>query len=93
MSKVIDFNAREFRFDETCRSSDGNAVNAGTRAYVTMSFGNTEVWEIGDWNWTWSQIRRDVKLAKNTDHVFRFSMEGGVCSTDDAVTIAHIAPK
>lgn len=93
MSKVIDFNAREFRFDESCRSSDGNAVNAGTRAYVTMSFGNADVWEIGDWNWTWSQIRRDVKLAKNADHVFRFAMEGGVCSTDDAVTMAHIAPK
>ncbi|MBQ4225133.1 MAG: hypothetical protein II664_02340, partial [Oscillospiraceae bacterium] len=93
MSKVIDFNAREFRFDETCRSSDGNAVNAGTRAFVTMSFGNAEVWEIGDWNWTWSQIRRDMTLEKNTDYVFRFSMEGGICSTDDAVTIAHIAPK
>ncbi len=93
MSKVIDFNAREFRFDESCRSSDGNAVNAGARAYVTMSFGNAEVWEIGDWGWTWSQIRRDLKLAKNTDHVFRFAMEGGVCDTDDAVTIAHIAPK
>ena len=92
MSKVIDFNAREFRFDETCRSSDGNAVNAGTRAYVTMGFGNAEVWEIGDWNWTWSQIRRDITLEKNTDYVFRFSMEGGICSTDDAVAIANIAP-
>lgn len=93
MSKVIDFNAREFRFDETCQSLDGNEVNAGMKVYVTMSFGNTEVWEIGDWNWTWSQIRRDIKLEKNTDYVFRFAMEGGVCDTDNAVTIAHIAPK
>ena len=93
MSKVIDFNAREFRFDETCVSCDGDEVNAGMRAFVTMSFGNTEVWEIGDWCWTWSQIRRDLKLEKNTDYVFRFAMEGGVCDTDDAVTLAHIAPK
>ena len=93
MSKVIDFNAREFRFDETCQSLDGNQVNAGTRAFVTMSFGNTEVWEIGDWGWTWSQIRRDLTLDKNTDYVFRFAMEGGICNTDNAVTIAHIAPK
>ena len=93
MSKVIEFNVREFRFDETCRSIDGSEVNAGMRAYVTMSFSNAEVWEIGDWCWTWSQIRRDLKLEKNTDYVFRFSMEGGVCDTDDAVAIAHIAPK
>ena len=93
MSKVIEFNAREFRFDETCQSLDGNEVNAGMKVYVTMSFGNTEVWEIGDWSWTWSQIRRDIKLEKNTDYVFRFAMEGGVCDTDDAVTIAHIVPK
>ena len=93
MSKVIDFNAREFRFDDTCQSLDGSQVNAGIRAYVTLSFGNSEVWEIGDWQWTWSQIRRDIKLEKNTDYVFRFSMEGGVCDTDDAVAIAHIAPK
>lgn len=93
MSKVIDFNARDFRFDETCQSIDGDEVNAGTRAYVTLSFGNTEVWEIGDWGWTWSQIRRDIKLEKNTDYLFRFAMEDGVCDTDDAVTIAHIAPK
>ena len=93
MSKVIDFNAREFRFDETCRSLDGDEVNAGMRAFVTMSFGNTEVWEIGDWCWTWSQIRCDLKLEKNTDYVFRFAMEGGVCDTDDAVTIAHITPR
>lgn len=93
MSKVIEFNVREFRFDETCRSIDGSEVNAGMRAYVTMSFGNVEVWEIGDWGWTWSQIRRDLKLEKNTDYVFRFAMEGGVCDTDNAVTIAHIAPR
>ena len=77
MSKVIDFNAREFRFDETCRSLDGDEVNAGMRAFVTMSFGNTEVWEIGDWCWTWSQIRRDLKLEKNTDYVFRCASRNG----------------
>ena len=93
MSKTIDFNAREFRFDETCQSLDNTPVNAGQRAFVTMSFGNTEVWEIGDWQWTWSQIRQDIRLEKNTAYSFRFSMEGGICSTDDAVTVAHIVPK
>ena len=93
MSKTIDFNAREFRFDETCQSLDNTPVNAGQRAFVTMSFGNAEVWEIGDWQWTWSQIKRKITLEKNTDYSFSFSMEGGICSTDDAVTVAHIVPK
>lgn len=93
MSKVIDFNAREFNFDDTCRSLDGAEVNTGMRAFVSLSFGNAEVWEIGDWCWTWSQIECRKTLEKNTDYVFRFSMEGGVCDTDDAVTVAHICPK
>lgn len=93
MSKVIDFNAREFKFDETCQSLDGSDTNAGMRGFVTLSFGNAEVWEIGDRCWTWSQICCEKKLEKNTDYVFRFSLEGGVCDTDDAVAIAHIAPK
>lgn len=93
MSKVIDFNARKFRFDETCVSTDGSPVNAGQRAFVTTSAGNAEVWEIGDWRWTWSQIRQDITLEPNTDYVFRVSVEGGVCDTNDMTTVAHIVPK
>lgn len=93
MSKVIDFNARDFGFDESCVSTDGGEVNVGGRAFVTTQLGNTEVWEIGDWRWSWSQIKCEKKLEKNTDYVFRFSMEGGICSTDDAVTTAQIFPK
>lgn len=93
MSKVIDFNARKFRFDETCKSSDGTPVNAGQRAFVTTSAGNAEVWEIGDWRWTWSQIRQDLTLEPNTDYVFRVAVEGGVCDTNDMTTVAHIVPK
>lgn len=93
MSKVIDFNARKFRFDETCVSTDGAPVNAGQRAFVTTSAGNTEVWEIGDWRWTWSQIRQDMTLEPNTDYVFRVSVEGGVCDTNDMTTVAHLTPK
>ena len=60
------------------------------RGFVTLSFGNAEVWEIGDWCWTWSQICCEKKLEKNTDYVFRFSLEGGVCDTNVTVTIEGI---
>lgn len=84
MSNVINFNTREFKFDKTC------AGNVGFRAFVTTSFGNTEVYEIGDWGWNWSQIYCEKKLEKNTDYVFRFAMTGGYNDTYDAVSLAEI---
>ena len=42
MSNVINFSAREFRFDKTCED------NTGIRAVITTSQGNTEAYEIGD---------------------------------------------
>ena len=63
MSNVINFSAREFRFDKTCED------NTGIRAVITTSQGNTEAYEIGDWSWSWTQIFCDKKLEKNTDYI------------------------
>lgn len=80
MSKVIDFNAREFRLDPDCQS------NKGDRMFMSTPLGNTEVWEIGDWQWSWTQIFCVKTLEKNTDYVFRFAMTGGHNDVDDAVS-------
>lgn len=77
MSNVINFSAREFRFDKTCKE------NTGTRAFITTALGNTEAYEIGDWGWKWTQIFCEKKLEKNTDYIFRFAMTGGHNDTDD----------
>ena len=80
MSKVINFNAREFRLDEKCTS------NVGERSYQTSSIGSFEMWEIGNWSWDWTQIVSEKKLEKNTDYIFRFAMTGGHCDTFDATS-------
>ncbi|MDE6594414.1 MAG: hypothetical protein K2K44_00205 [Oscillospiraceae bacterium] len=84
MSNIINFNAREFKFDETCQSTDGDPVNAGSRMFISDFSGeNAEVFEIGDWQWTWSQIKCEKQLEPNTDYVFRFAVQGGVNNTGD----------
>lgn len=84
MSNIINFNAREFKFDETCQSMNGDPVNAGSRMFISDFSGeNAEVFEIGDWSWTWSQIICDKQLEPNTDYVFRFAVQGGVNDTGD----------
>lgn len=84
MSNVINFNAREFKFDEGCQSMDGTPVNAGSRMFLTDFKGeNVQAFEIGDWHWTWSQIKCDKQLEPNTDYVFRFAVQGGVNNTGD----------
>ncbi|MCD8095355.1 MAG: hypothetical protein LUE12_04425 [Ruminococcus sp.] len=79
MSNIINFNAREFKFDETCER------RAGQRTFVTDPFGeNVESFEIGDMDYTWTQIVRNLKLEKNTEYTFRFAVmetcggQGGV---------------
>lgn len=84
MSNVINFSAREFRFDATCED------NMGRRAFITTSVGNTEAYEIGDWDWDWTQIFCEKKLEKNTDYIFRFAMTGGHNDSDDEVSLAEI---
>ncbi|MDE5860006.1 MAG: hypothetical protein K2H23_06425 [Oscillospiraceae bacterium] len=85
MSNIINFNAREFKFDQKCQSIDGSpVVHAGSRMFISDFSGeNAEVFEIGDWNWTWSQIRCEKQLEPNTGYVFRFAVQGGVNNTGD----------
>lgn len=87
MSKVINFNAREFKFDNTCDN------NVGSRMFVTdCTDQNVEGFEIGDWGWAWTQICCEKTLEKNTDYVFRFSMTGGINDTCDATSQFVIVP-
>lgn len=84
MSNIINFNAQEFKFDEGCQSMDGTPVNVGSKMFLTDFKGeNVQVFEIGDWHWTWSQIKCDKQLEPNTDYVFRFAVQGGVNNTGD----------
>lgn len=84
MSNIINFNAQEFKFDESCQSTDGTPVNAGSRIFLTDFRGeNVQAFDIGDWDWTWSQIKCDRQLEPNTDYVFRFAVQGGVNNTGD----------
>ncbi|MBD5140166.1 MAG: hypothetical protein HDT25_01935 [Ruminococcus sp.] len=85
MSNVINFNAGEFKFDQNCQSWNGDpAVHAGSRMFISDFSGeNVQVFEIGDWNWTWSQIKCEKQLEPNTGYVFRFAVQGGVNNTGD----------
>lgn len=81
MSNVINFNAKEFSFDKSCED------NVGSRMFIIGLDGKTtEVLEIGDWGWNWSQIKCEKHLAKNTDYIFRFAMTGGYCDTGEEVS-------
>ena len=85
MSKVIDFNARDFEFEASCKS------NVGFRGFVTTPSGNEEVWEIGDWGWNWTQIATVLTgLQPNTDYVFRFAMTLGHNDDNREESLVHI---
>ena len=72
MSKVINFNTKDFVFDANCES------NVGFRGWVTTPNGNEEIWEIGNWHWDWTQIVTELKgLEPDTDYIFRFAMTLG----------------
>ncbi len=89
MSNVINFNAGEFKFDTNVQSMDGSpcVFNAGSRMFLTDFKGeNVQVFEIGDWQWTWSQIKCTEQLEPNTDYLFRFAVTGGVNDTGDGVS-------
>ena len=85
MSNGINFTAGEFKFDQNCQSWNGDpAVHAGSRMFISDFSGeNVQIFEIGDWNWTWSQIKCEKQLEPNTDYVFRFAVQGGVNNTGD----------
>ena len=85
MSKTINFSARDFKLEDTCNS------NVGVRGFMTIGGESTEVWEIGDWNWNWTSLSRDVTgLEKNTDYIFRFAMTGGHSDDDKEVSMVNI---
>ena len=68
----IDFNARKWKFDK-------NHKEVGTRTFVTDFMGNlVESYSIGNWAWDWTMIKSPkLALAKNTEHVFAFWLNGG----------------
>lgn len=60
MSIVINFDARDFKADNTCEN------NVFSKYFTTDHSGeNTIIYEIGDRNWNWTQICCDKKLEKN----------------------------
>ena len=87
MSKIIEFDARKFAFDKSCRS------NSGLRTFMTLSLGTAEVWEIGDHDRHRSQIISRMKLQKFTDYTFRFAMVGGHNENGDEVSLVNIFPE
>ncbi len=69
MSNVINFNARDFRFDKSCEN------NVGTRMFITDMFNESvEVYEIGDSKDEITQIQSIKDLEKDTDYLFRFAI-------------------
>lgn len=87
MSIVIDFNAREFSFDPSCEN------NVGSRMFISNEDGSSiEAFELGDWEWAWSQIKSERTLERDTDYVFRFAVTGGYNDTNDAVSRFIMVP-
>lgn len=85
MSKIINFNAKDFHFDASCEN------NVGARMIQHNHLGQNEtVFEIGDWYWSWTQIISSKHLEKNTDYLFRFAIELGINDTGDAVCQLYI---
>lgn len=85
MSKIINFNAKDFHFDASCEN------NVGCRMIQHNHLGQNEtIFEIGDWRWSWTQIISSQHLEKNTDYLFRFAIELGINDTDDAVSQLYI---
>ena len=87
MSKIIGFDPRKFGFDKSCRS------NAGQRAFMTTTLGNTEVWEIGDYDKHRTQLISKMKLQRYTDYVFRFAMTGGHNEDGTEISQVNIFPE
>ncbi|MFT3950400.1 MAG: hypothetical protein QM689_00195 [Oscillospiraceae bacterium] len=79
---VLNFNAREFRFNPDCDKNRGN------RTFISTPFDTklVEAWQIGNWRWEWTEIRtKELTLKKNTKHLFRFWLNGGENDQNDEV--------
>ncbi|MCM1048657.1 MAG: hypothetical protein NC433_09535 [Clostridiales bacterium] len=87
MNNIINFNAGEFKFDVDCKDmdcEDEDCESAGGRLFISDFDGESvQVFEIGDWLWTWSQIKCQKQLEPRTDYVFRFALQGGMNDTGD----------
>ena len=87
MSKVINFNARDFEFDTNSEK------NVGFRGFISTANGNEEIWEIGDWGWNWTQIIGVLRdLTPDTDYVFRFAMTLGHNDDNKEESLVNIFP-
>lgn len=87
MSKYIDFDPRDFRFDSNA------GTGAGSRMVVSDHRKNPHmIFELGDWNGRWSQIICRKSLERNTDYVFRFAVSGGFDDWESAVSRFTLFP-
>lgn len=88
MSRIIEFNARNFRIDP-----DTDYSNVGQRVMLSTEAGVTEAFEIGDWGWRWTQIIQDLEVEPDTDYVFRFAIDGGHNDSKDEICQVMIFPE
>lgn len=86
MSKILEFNARDFSVDTTIEG------NCATRVFVTLLGQPVEIFEVGDWRWQWSQILCNKELEPNTDYILRFATTYGMCNTQDEHCRCIITP-
>lgn len=88
MSKVIDFDPRDFKFDPNAGSG------AGSRMVVSDHKAKPHmVFELGSYDGRfWSQIIGNKTLEPDTDYVFRFALTGGFDDAESAVSQFIICP-
>lgn len=84
MSKVINFNARDYKTDFSCTD------NTCERMFLSTSSGITEVWEIGDVSGNNSQIFCEKQLDTNTDYILRFAVSDRYDSNNSAKSLVWI---
>ncbi|MDE6728988.1 MAG: hypothetical protein K2J80_13795 [Oscillospiraceae bacterium] len=78
---VLYFNAREWSFNKACED------NVGSRSFMNGPDGKlAEAFTIGNWDWDWTEIRtKQLVLAKNTQYLFTFWLNGGENDKGDEV--------
>lgn len=73
---ILNFNAKDFV----------KTHEPAERFTVTNRLGKTEtLYQLGTWQWEWSQIQCSLTLEPNADYIYRFAVRGGVCDTADAI--------
>lgn len=88
MSQIVDFNARDYKFDKSC-----TGVNVGSRTFVTdMTGRNCEIFQIGDEQWSWTQICREMDLAEDEEYIFRFAVLNGLSEEKNETAQFIIVP-